>query len=185
MENQMSEQKRNLDGPDLEQGVALSTLADGAMLLGHAQGEPLILVRRGGELFAIGAQCTHYGGPLAEGLLVDDTVRCPWHHACFSLHTGESLRPPALNPVACWRVEQRDDKAFVRGKRAPVTGRTSSSASAMPQSVVIVGGGAAGNVAAETLRGEGYKGRLTMLSADESMPYDRPNLSKNYLAGSA
>ena len=181
----MSDDKTRLEGPDLSQGVALSTLAEGTMLLGHTQGEPLILVRRGGELFATGAVCTHYGGPLAEGLLVNDTVRCPWHHACFSLRTGEALRAPALNPVSCWRVEQRDGKAYVREKLENVSRRTTSATSRMPGSVVIVGGGAAGNAAAETLRREGYAGRLTMLSADESVPYDRPNLSKNYLAGSA
>ena len=180
----MTEEKAKLDGPDLAQGVALSTLAEGAMLLGHTQGEAVILVRRGDALFAIGAVCTHYSGPLAEGLLVEDTVRCPWHHACFSLRTGEALRAPALNAVSCWRVEQRDGKAFVRenleGARRPPP-----AASGMPGSVVIVGGGAAGNAAAEMLRQEGYAGRLTLLSADESVPYDRPNLSKNYLAGSA
>jgi NADPH-dependent 2,4-dienoyl-CoA reductase/sulfur reductase-like enzyme/nitrite reductase/ring-hydroxylating ferredoxin subunit len=181
----MSEEKTKLEGPDLAQGIALSSLAEGAMLLGHTQGEPLILVRRGGELFAIGAVCTHYSGPLAEGLLVDDTVRCPWHHACFSLRTGEALRAPALNPVSCWRVEQRDGKAFVREKLENVSRRVRHATSAMPESVVIVGGGAAGNAAAEMLRREGYARRLTMLSADESVPYDRPNLSKNYLAGSA
>ncbi len=181
----MSEEKTTLDGPDFAQGVAVSSLTEGAMLLGHAQGEPLILVRRGGELFAIGAVCTHYGGPLAEGLLVDDTVRCPWHHACFSLRTGEALRAPALNPVSCWRVEQRDGKAFVREKLENAGPHSPSATSTMPGSVVIVGGGAAGNAAAEMLRREGYAGRLTMLSADESVPYDRPNLSKNYLAGNA
>lgn len=181
----MSDEKATLEGPDFAQGVAVSSLAEGAMLLGHTQGEPLILVRRGGELFAIGAVCTHYSGPLAEGLLVDDTVRCPWHHACFSLRTGEALRAPALNPVSCWRVEQRDGKAFVREKLEGVGGKQPPPASGMPGSVVIVGGGAAGNAAAEMLRREGYAGRLTMLSADESAPYDRPNLSKNYLAGSA
>ena len=181
----MGEEKTKLEGPDLAQGVALSGIAEGTMLLGHTQGEPVILVRRSIELFAVGAVCTHYGGPLGAGLLVDDTVRCPWHHACFSLRTGEALRAPALNPVSCWRVEQRDGKAYVRqklnkpGRQAPTT------KSAIPASVVIVGGGAAGNAAAEMLRREGYAGRLTMLSADESVPYDRPNLSKNYLAGSA
>jgi NADPH-dependent 2,4-dienoyl-CoA reductase/sulfur reductase-like enzyme/nitrite reductase/ring-hydroxylating ferredoxin subunit len=184
MENQMSEDKTKLVGPDLSQGVALSSVVEGTMLLGHAQGEPLILVRQKGELFAIGAVCTHYGGPLAEGLLVDDTVRCPWHHACFSLRTGDAVRAPALNPVACWRVEQRDGKVFVHEKlESP--GRRPRATSGTPGSVVIVGGGAAGNAAAEMLRREGYAGRLTMLSADESMPYDRPNLSKNYLTGSA
>jgi NADPH-dependent 2,4-dienoyl-CoA reductase/sulfur reductase-like enzyme/nitrite reductase/ring-hydroxylating ferredoxin subunit len=185
MEDSMSEPEAKLEGPDLAEGVALSSAADGQILLGHVQGEPVILVRRGAELFAIGAACTHYGGPLASGLVVGETVRCPWHHACFSLRTGEALRAPALDPVSCWRVEQRDGKAFVRGKLDVVGPRTPGSAPAMPASVVIVGGGAAGNAAAETLRREGYAGRITVLSADESVPYDRPNLSKNYLAGNA
>jgi NADPH-dependent 2,4-dienoyl-CoA reductase/sulfur reductase-like enzyme/nitrite reductase/ring-hydroxylating ferredoxin subunit len=181
----MSEEKTELDGPDLAQGVAISTLAEGAMLLGHTQGKPVILVRRGGELFAIGAVCTHYSGPLAEGLLVGDTVRCPWHHACFSLRTGEALRAPALNPVSCWRIEQRDGRAFVREKLKSASPQPQLAASGRPGSVVIVGGGAAGNAAAEMLRREGYAGCLTMLSTDASVPYDRPNLSKNYLAGNA
>jgi len=181
----MSEQGSNLSGPDLTQGIELSQLADGSMQLGHAHGEAVLLARRGNEVFAIGATCTHYGGPLAEGLLVGDSVRCPWHHACFSLRNGEPLRAPALNPVACWRVDQRDGKVVV-GERLP--GATSTSAppaSGMPRSVVIIGGGAAGNAAAETLRREHYRGLVMMLSSDGSVPYDRPNLSKNYLAGNA
>ena len=180
----MSDEKSKPEGPDLAQGVPVSTLAEGAMLAGHVKGEPAILVRRGAELFAIGSVCTHYNGPLAQGLLVDDTVRCPWHHACFSLRTGEALRAPALNPVPCWRVEQRDGSAFVM-ERLKGPGPRPAAAPGMPRSVVIVGGGAAGDAAAEMLRREGYGGRLTMLSADASAPCDRPNLSKNYLAGSA
>ena len=107
----MSEENAKLSGPDLTQGVELSTIPDGTMLLGHARGEPVLLVRRGDELFAIGAVCTHYGAPLGEGLLVGDTVRCPWHHACFSLRTGEALRAPALDPVSRWRVEEVRDVA--------------------------------------------------------------------------
>ena len=112
----MADAKKKLDGPDLAKGVALSKVADGAMLLGHAHGEPVLLARRGEELFAIGAICTHYGAPLADGLMVGDTVRCPWHHACFSLRTGEALRAPALDAVSCWRVEQRDGRAYVGEK---------------------------------------------------------------------
>ena len=78
---------------------------DGGKLAGHVGEEAVLLVRRGADIFAIGAQCTHYNGPLAEGLIVDDTVRCPWHHACFDLRTGEALRAPALSPVDTWRVE--------------------------------------------------------------------------------
>jgi len=92
----MSQQKPKLSGPDFTQGVDLSAVSDGTMLLGHAHGEPVLLVRRGEELLAIGAICTHYGASLDQGLLVGDTVRCPWHHACFSLRTGEAVRAPAL-----------------------------------------------------------------------------------------
>ena len=126
----MSEVTPELSGPDLVNGIALSTIADGAMLLGHAHGEPALLARWGDELFAIGNVCTHYGAPLNEGLLVDDTVRCPWHHACFSLRTGAALRAPALNPVSCWRVERRDGTVYVREKientreRAPLSAAT-------------------------------------------------------------
>jgi apoptosis-inducing factor 3 len=181
----MNEPKKELSGPDLAKGVALSKIADGAMLLGHAHGEPVLLARRGDELFAIGALCTHYGAPLADGLLVGDTVRCPWHHACFSLRTGEALRAPALDRVSCWHVEQRDRNAYVREKLESAAKQSPQAEAGMPGSIVIVGGGAAGNAAAEMLRREGYSGRITMLSADTSVPCDRPNLSKSYLAGTA
>ena len=170
-----------LSGPDLTKGIPLMAIADGAMLVGHAHGEPALLARRGDELFAIGAHCTHYNGPLAEGLLVGDTVRCPWHHACFSLRTGEATRAPALDPVSRWRVEQRDGVAYV-GERLE---RAAPPTRATPGAVLIVGGGAAGNAAAEMLRRDGYSGRITMLSADEALPCDRPKLSKDYLAGSS
>jgi nitrite reductase/ring-hydroxylating ferredoxin subunit len=179
----MSDADGKLNGPDLTKGVPVSAIADGAMLLGHADGEPALLARRGEEVFAIGAICTHYGAPLEQGLLVRDTVRCQWHHACFDLHTGEALRAPALNPVSCWRVEQQDGIVYVREKRTPAK-TPPPSAPDVPGSVVIVGGGGAGNAAAEMLRREGYAGRLTMLSADQSIPCDRPNLSKGFLAGS-
>ena len=194
----MSESSTNLTGPNLERGVKLSNIADGAMLQGHAFGEQVLLVRRGAEIFAIGAICTHYGAPLETGLLVDDTVRCPWHHACFSLRTGEALRAPALDPVSRFHVELvgrgaeslalEDDSAvevFVRAKLDAFTPQPRTSSAALPASVVIIGGGAAGNAAAEALRNKGYTGSITMLSADEDLPCDRPNLSKDYLAGTA
>src|SRR5215208_8000852 len=160
----MSSDATQLTGPDLTQGVPLSQLPDGGMLAGHAQGEAVLLARRGDELFAVGAQCTHYSGPLAEGIMVGDTVRCPWHHACFSLRTGEALRAPALNPLACWRVERRGEVAVVTGKRpSPADGATPPSSIlpapvAAPERVVIVGAGSAGAAAAEMLRRCGYAG---------------------------
>ncbi|MGC1889885.1 MAG: FAD-dependent oxidoreductase [Stellaceae bacterium] len=181
----MSEQEKKLDGPDFAQGVALADIAEGGMILGHAAGEAVLLARRGHQLFAIGAECTHYHGPLAEGVLVEDTVRCPWHHACFSLRTGEALRAPALNPVPCWRVELRNGTVYVREKVEPTAGGARPTRQSAPEAVVILGGGAAGEAAAEMLRHEGYSGPITMLSDDEAPPCDRPNLSKDYLAGNA
>ena len=209
----MSEEKTKLNGPDLTQGVELAAIPDGSMLLGHAQGEPVILARRGDEVFAIGAICTHYGAPLEQGLLDGDTVRCQWHHACFSLRTGEALHAPALKPVSHWRVEHwhceevRDvarqftpvetpvgsvyvqekfgGTVYVREKLESVSRPPQPLRAGIPATVVIVGGGAAGNAAAEMLRREGYSGRITMLSADASVPCDRPNLSKGYLSGAA
>jgi NADPH-dependent 2,4-dienoyl-CoA reductase/sulfur reductase-like enzyme/nitrite reductase/ring-hydroxylating ferredoxin subunit len=172
-----------LKGPDFAQGVAEAELGDGQMLLGHAEGESLLLARRGSDVFAVGATCTHYGGPLAEGIMVGDSVRCPWHHACFSLRTGDAERAPALNPIACWNVERRGDRLFVLGKAKPRPATAASGGDLA--SIVIVGGGAAGQAAAEMLRREGYAGKITMLSADASPPCDRPNLSKDYLAGTA
>jgi len=176
-------------GPDFCQGIALEQLADGEMLRGHVGGEPALLVRRGAELFAMGATCTHYGGPLAEGLVVGDTVRCPWHHACFSLRAGAAPRPPALNDLSRWRVEQQGGVAFVReplpAATRPALVARDLPATVVPATIVIVGGGAAGHAAAETLRQEGYTGPITLLSADPAPPCDRPNLSKDYLAGTA
>jgi nitrite reductase/ring-hydroxylating ferredoxin subunit len=152
----MSEQEKKLDGPDFAQGVALADIAEGGMILGHVAGDAVLLARRGQELFAIGAECTHYHGPLAEGVVVEDTVRRPWHHACFSLRTGEPLRAPALNPVPCWRVGQQNRIVYVREK-VELTGRSGAPVTRQPapETVVIVGGGAAGEAAAEMLRARG------------------------------
>ena len=185
----MSSTDAPLTGPDLAAGVPAAGVTDGSVLLGHAGGEAVLLTRVGGVLAAIGATCTHYGGPLAEGAVVDGTIRCPWHHAAFDLRTGEALRPPALNPVGCWRVEERDGLAVVTGRvdrsGAPTAGRASAGSAGGPESVVIIGAGAAGGYAAETLRREGYDRRVTVIESGPSAPYDRPNLSKDYLAGSA
>jgi NADPH-dependent 2,4-dienoyl-CoA reductase/sulfur reductase-like enzyme/nitrite reductase/ring-hydroxylating ferredoxin subunit len=182
----MAQNETKLSGPDLAQGIALAELQDGQMLVGHAGGEQVLLVRRGSEVLAIGAHCTHYNAPLVDGLLVGDTVRCPWHHACFDLRTGEALRAPAFSPAACWSVQQRDGKAFVGDKQAePSPQPRGRPATALPERIVIVGGGAAGFAAAEMLRRQQYRGSLVMLSNDAAPPVDRPNLSKDYLAGNA
>ena len=169
---------------DLTAGVPFDSLRDGGTLAGRVGEDDVVLVRRGDRVFAIGAHCTHYRGPLADGLVVGDTVRCPLHHACFDLATGEALRAPALDPLACWRVERQGGLVVVREK-LPAKPRAASTGARHPSSIVIVGGGAAGLAAVDMLRRDGYDGPIAMISADADPPVDRPNLSKDYLAGEA
>ena len=171
---------------DLTAGVPLDALGADGLLAGRVGKKDVLLARGGDRVFAVGAKCTHYHANLAEGLIVGNTVRCPLHHACFSLETGEALRAPALDPLGCWRVEQQDGKLFVRERisEVPSTSRPSGS-TGHPSSVVIIGGGAAGLAAADMLRREGYERPITIISADSDPPVDRPNLSKDFLAGEA
>jgi NADPH-dependent 2,4-dienoyl-CoA reductase/sulfur reductase-like enzyme/nitrite reductase/ring-hydroxylating ferredoxin subunit len=179
----MAEEQAPPAGPDLAQGVALSDFS-GETLLGHVGDQDVLLVRSGPEIFAIDAHCSHYHGPLAEGLVVGDSIRCPWHHACFDLRSGEATRAPALTPLAVWQVDHEGDRIFVRRKREPQKPRGKGPVDA-PGKIVIVGGGAAGFAAADMLRRQEFRGGIVMLSNDAAPPVDRPNLSKDYLAGSA
>jgi len=170
---------------DLTAGVPIESLPEGAAISGKVGDDEIVVVRTGGRFFAVGAHCTHYHGALADGLVVGGTIRCPLHHACFDLATGEAVRAPALDPIGCWRVQREGDRLVVREKlrrRAPAV---MTDRSRHPESIVIVGGGAAGLAAADMLRRDGYDGPVTMLSADRDPPVDRPNLSKDYLAGEA
>jgi apoptosis-inducing factor 3 len=172
---------------DFLQGIAINEVASGAIVRGVVGSEDAILIRRDDEFFIVGAQCSHYHGELADGLVAQDTIRCPLHHACFSLRTGTALRAPALDPIACWRTERVGDRVFARDKLKQQNAATLVAAGSHPQpaSVIIIGGGAAGLAAADMLRRENYAGPITMISADDSAPYDRPNLSKDFLTGNA
>jgi len=178
----MSEHK-SADGSDFAAGIAMSALIEGATLAGRVGDHPVLLSRRNGEIFAVSGACTHYGAPLSRGLAGDGRVMCPWHHACFDLATGEALGAPAFDALQRWRVDIENDTIFVRAPVAQPLPRPIRSAG--PKSIVIVGGGAAGFAAGEMLRRRGFAGALTMLSADAAPPCDRPNLSKDYLAGEA
>lgn len=173
---------KELSGPDFESGIPLSDLAEGVPLLGHVGGKAVVLIRQENHVRAVGATCTHYGGPLVQGLVVRDTLRCPWHHARFSLETGEAVGAPALNPIACYEVRRRGARVIVGSEKAlPRVNAPPQS----PASIVIVGAGAAGAAAVERLRHLGYRGPLTLIGDEPPGPVDRPNLSKDYLAGTA
>ena len=185
----MSHHDATPPGPDLAVGVPLASVPATGVLAGHVGDATVLLARLDDGLFAVSGSCTHYGGPLAEGLVVDGQVHCPWHHACFSLRTGAALAAPAFAPLQAWRVEVVGDVVFVRGEQDDASDTASQATArtgdAGPRRIVIVGGGAAGFAAAQRLRDLGYDGALAMLSADSDTPYDRPNLSKDYLAGTA
>lgn len=173
-------------GVDFTLGALLSDIPHDGALVGRVGQEPVLVSRCEGRVFAISGKCTHYGAPLAKGLIGAGVVRCPWHHACFDLRTGVALAAPAFDALDTWKVEIEGDRFFVRNRQealpaAPARARRPGE----PGSIVIIGGGAAGFSAAEMLRRLGYGGALTMLSADNTSPCDRPNLSKDYLAGAA
>ena len=131
--NELAEGETKLTGPDLAQGIPSESLAEGEMLVGHAHRKAVLLVRVGQEVFAVAPHCTHYNGPLAKGLVVGETVRCPWHHACFDLRTGEAVRAPAFNPIACWDVARDGGWIKVGQKRKAPQPRTRIEPSATPE----------------------------------------------------
>lgn len=180
----MEDEQAPLPGPDFKDGVPSQNITEGMTLLGHFDGEPIFLTRCNGEIVTASAKCPHYGGPLNEGLIVGDTIRCPWHHAEFSLCSGKVMRPPSLHDIQMWEVVEWDGKAKVVGKVAkPDDGRQtnlsrqanlskqtnlpspSNHAGKSPKSVIIMGAGAAGAVAANTLRNKGYNGTITMIES--------------------
>lgn len=171
-----------LTGPDFSKGVSIEIVAEGESLLGHVGDKAVLLSKIEDEFYAVGGHCTHYGGPLNEGLIVGENVHCPWHHAVFSLKTGEALKAPALTPISCWSIEIREEKIFVTGRKKieaePRVGTEN-------KQFIIIGGGAAGTAAAVMLRRKGFLGGIQIVSEDEALPYDRTNLSKDYLAGNA
>lgn len=173
-----------LTGPDFTKGVPSRDVPVDGVLLGQADGQAVLLVRRKGALYAIGAKCTHYSSSLADGLVTDDDIRCPWHHAAFDLRSGEATCGPALNPLPCWDVREAGGRVTVLAQRPHVAPGPRVGEGA-PSSVVIIGAGAAGESAAEELRRRGYAGPVTLVDADADTPIDRPNLSKDNLAGSA
>jgi apoptosis-inducing factor 3 len=166
-------------------GTASTLLQDGQMTRVELEGQPVVLARVKGQYYAFGGTCAHYGAPLHEGLLKDHTLICPWHHACFDVRSGSRLEPPALNDLPHYRVRVEGDQVIVTLPQDNETEPQGKADPADQRVFVIIGGGSAGNAAAEELRRSGYQGRILILSADPNLPVDRPNLSKDYLAGKA
>ncbi|PIE31510.1 NAD(FAD)-dependent dehydrogenase [candidate division KSB3 bacterium] len=152
-------------------------------------GEILLVKTSNGTISALGAHCTHYDAELANGVLVEDTIVCPWHQACFCAKTGDLKHPPALDSLPSYEVEIRGEDIVVKLpeklKRRRVSEKVSYDPERDSRTFVILGAGAAGNAAAQTLREDGFRGRIVMISREKCLPYDRPNLDKEYLVGNA
>jgi NADPH-dependent 2,4-dienoyl-CoA reductase/sulfur reductase-like enzyme/nitrite reductase/ring-hydroxylating ferredoxin subunit len=165
----------------------IDDLQDGDMKEVEVGGIKILLTRLDGTFFAIGGECSHYGGPLAQGVLSGMHVTCPWHQARFHIKTGELLAPPALDSMSRFETRVEKDKVIVilpekaAGTTPPAMVKQNTQAD--PRLFVILGGGAAGNAAAQKLRQVAYQGRILLISQESRAPYDRTSLSKGYLSG--
>jgi apoptosis-inducing factor 3 len=166
-------------------GLAENLLQDGQMKRIDVEGKPIVVARVQGEYFAFGGNCPHYSAHLDEGVLRGHSIMCPLHHACFDIRSGKRLEPPALNDVAHYPIQIRDGSVILTSPNDNVTAPQGKADPAATKSFVIIGGGAAGAAAAEELRRGGFTGKITMISAEDYVPIDRPNLSKDYLDGHA
>ena len=142
----------------------------------------VLAIRQGTMVHACGGKCTHYGAPLEQGFLRGHILTCPWHNAKFDIATGKTKAAPALTHLKHYEARIEGGDVYVRPIAAPAPRIRTETAG---QTILILGSGAAGNAAAETLRDEGFAGRLILISPEDALPYDRPNLSKDFLAGKA
>jgi len=158
----------------------------------EVEGTPILLVRAGDAIHAVSATCPHAGAPLAQGVRHGDRLICPWHKATFCLRTGALLEPPAVDPLQRFDVRVEGQRvlltypaATAEPPDAPDSARADARASprADARCFVIIGAGATGAVAAQTLREAGFAGRVVMLDRENRVPYDRTLLSKYFLSG--
>ncbi len=182
--------------PVNEQPIAhAADLKDGEMKEVSVGENKILLARLNGSFYATNGACPHYGASLAKGVLCGDRVICPWHKACFRVTDGALLEPPALDSLPSYPVRVHDGQVLIdlpkpdsSGGTQPMgesAGKSGKIQSQKERHIVIAGAGAAGLAAAESLRAEDFTGKVTMISYEEELPYDRTKLSKEYLSGNA
>ncbi|XP_053311834.1 apoptosis-inducing factor 3-like [Spea bombifrons] len=160
-----------------------SDMKDGEMREFEVHGYPVLVVRSNGAFSAVGSKCSHYGAPLSKGVLEGDRVRCPWHGACFNIKTGDIEEYPGLDSLPCFKVTVEkgavcivtSEQALQTVKRVKCMSRRSAG---NRSTAALIGTGPAALVCAETLRQEGYTGRIVMVTREKHVPYDRTKLSK-------
>jgi nitrite reductase/ring-hydroxylating ferredoxin subunit/uncharacterized membrane protein len=98
--------------------AALADLSQNKPVAAMAAGVPVVLVHRNDQVHALSATCVHAGGPLAEGMLIDGSLRCPWHGSVFRLCDGKALRGPAATAQPAWQVRLEEGGVLVRSAEA-------------------------------------------------------------------
>jgi len=165
-------------------------LKEGEMkVISLGEKKKILLCKVKGQITALAPYCTHYGASLADGVFSGDKIICPWHHACFNALSGDLLEPPAQDSLPKYEVKIEGDDIIVVYPEKPEGNRTPAmakkEAGSDKRTFIIIGGGAAGNAAAQAMREAGYKGNILIITQENRTPYDRPNLSKDYLQGTA
>lgn len=167
----------------------VADLQDGEMKEVQVGETKVLLTRLKGKFHTVGSVCTHYGGPLAEGVLSGERVYCPWHQSVFNALSGDLEEPPGFDAVPRFEVRLEGDQVVVAVPDEQVERRTPAmckcDSRADGRTFVILGAGGAGQAAAETLRQVGFKGKILLITREQALPYDRPLLSKGYLSGEA
>ncbi|SJL00039.1 related to rhodocoxin reductase [Armillaria ostoyae] len=164
-----------------------SELKDGEMKEVDFEQGKVLLSRLGDKIHATSAYCTHYGAPLAKGVLTyDGRVTCPWHGACFHVSSGDIEDAPAPAGIHSFETRVTDGKIYVsanpaytlKEKTARPPKLSTTSFDAVGKGTIIVGGGAGAFSLVESLRENGYKYPITILTKEPHAPIDRTKLSK-------
>ncbi len=167
----------------------VSEVQEGQMQQIAVGDDQILLSKIDGQFYATGAFCTHYGAPLAKGILCNERIVCPWHNACFNAIAGQQEEPPALDSLTHFPVRIEGEQILIKLPESVPQQRTLEMARYEPKvdqrTFVVLGAGAAGTIAVETLRQQGFQGQVILVSAEQKLPYDRTKLSKNYLQGKA
>ncbi len=167
---------------DLTQPTDLDRVPVEGVLAGKVGDDRVLVWSDGKSVKAYGATCPHLGAPLDTGIVTEGTIRCPWHHACFNLATGEATAAPAFDDLTKYSVTLDGDRFCVTAPCAQEPRVTPPRQPALG-TMAIVGGGAAGFAAADALAKLGWPGEITLFSDEASEPYDRTLLTKDYLDG--
>ena len=162
--------------------ISKADIPSGGMKSYKQDDDSIILITRDEDEFsAFDGKCPHAGADLGEGLRCGNRVICPWHHGSFDSRDGTLLEPVAMRGLTQYELTDEGDSLTVN-TAAKIDKRVAND-KMTDTHTIIVGGGGAGFMTANQLRHTGYGGKITLISQDDKAPYNRPLLSKMFLAG--